>query len=1706
MDARRSSLSPEVPRSFSVLYPDHRETKKRHTITDKSLTEALSLNTPVKRREEDMVSFESPFYKRTKSPSFNDEEFKHALRSPLGSSEKIENNSDPELDVLYKQRPQTSRDLRYIDIDLENDIEIPVIPTEKNPEFFIQHNKKEDMVRLDESTDEIKQDSMRTRKKYQEIRINHEDFVERQNPFRVEELEEKKKDDDLGEHLELAERLNHSRWQVRRKVYADIADCFRAKSFLMEIETNSNVFDYFENKLKNIVSDSNLVSQLEGLQTLLCYVNCAPQIKNTVFYLGDELIPKCALTKPKSGEMVNQIIVRMLERDTELQLFHLIIKRFVAKNQKEACFSIQCVGNALPSLPLVAHLGKSLYNALNKALAHNISEVRIYAMNLLVDLFCYTQDPIDIFIPHLNLKPQQIKEIKDHLLNKDKIAIKWVIFEDSKKNEDENLLICESLEDNVKEDLISLTPQGFFETPYTADIKSKREIMGKFIQAIEKPGIMFEMKDYGTVINTLLHLVENTNVLVYMEAMKAIEILIPKISKSFTYKGKQYVQFLADKFKEKKKPVISSINQILHLFRVHEVLSANTIIDLLVEIAITHKVPTVRELSLLWICDEFKTSNKNVDLLSGEDFAPWYSAIIENISENIGKKVFNICQKDVASNVRDAGIKLLGVLRSALISSPLFNNLDILISKLPKRRIIEIDKNTQQIDIEESFSKELSVHNQNIISKENESPSKPEESVDEVENSISEEIRKLIDCSDNSSKEKLIALGIKIDTLSIDSPEILHEPLNFPSISLKFIDAINMIKGKNPKLTQESKAVVNLRFITNWISQRLGNNLFLNQPEQLNTLLIAVQDIDEKNTQFSEIFVKELRLAKLQLMTVLNKMINPSRELSPLEKMSIDKISAQSKEQSPLLKPLKSSSISPQKSRSASPIDKLNYQKLELDLAEISITNNQFSDDPQHSVTFKKEMENLSKMIKEGDSHFKLEGLTRLIHVVEDWLAACEELKTKPGNPGSWRRGMGRVSQDGSFMKPLFDSFDELKSLVIDISQCCKYKQYVQDPSNFEEIQRLTLEALTSLRIVITDKEAEALFKVLLFEIPIKHTTSSFVKNFNEKAYQLFSDWLAHMPIGGIINNLGQFFTENGDYNINLIFIHAIQWILTVELPSATFEIDIISPILVALIKGMAGCPLISSHPLSESSSQLMISTSEALFLFLVQKFGEEKVTRFIENQLINHGKLLKIYTKWIDNLHKFEEPKNPAILQTVLSSPQMSKINDVSFECSIKKEEQSGVLTAKELEYESRRLESSKKKLNFDLVPESPGTLWKKKGFQENEQFAEAQKMLEEVNKEYLTQVALNDILMKQLEEQKELNKKLASKVMEPVRPEIRASKAINPIKVEQELRQPLQQVTIPVPYDLKNTKNDQTNTQKERSSSPPKIPETAQKPFKPAVEIFKPPETFSLLPLHNKIEGIFNFQHLLLYCNDPNAELLSPLLDTYTQLKTSADKQSLLKSLHTALNQEDILAAMNLFVYKAVLEAVLRFCSLEKFLSEKSAPQSLLIESLANSQDLELTNELQKIAAVLLEGREPTQVILILFQVLQETIPREFREVLPHDRGIYIRLLLKCMTKLLTAVQANNQNIRVFDILVELNRLFEAHPPEELTTECPSVYEYEHMFKVLRNISDIILSIQPEKVQAFLKLITRQKERPKNIFVKYMSAALAKRHQMSV
>jgi hypothetical protein len=79
-------------------------------------------------------------------------------------------------------------------------------------------------------------------------------------------------------------------------------------------------------------------------------------------------------------------------------------------------------------------------------------------------------------------------------------------------------------------DLIALLPDDFSEIPYTQQINTKKRLMELFnaelVKIVEKgSAAVIKQKDYSIIFNTVLHMLEDKNMLVFLEAIKSLELL-----------------------------------------------------------------------------------------------------------------------------------------------------------------------------------------------------------------------------------------------------------------------------------------------------------------------------------------------------------------------------------------------------------------------------------------------------------------------------------------------------------------------------------------------------------------------------------------------------------------------------------------------------------------------------------------------------------------------------------------------------------------------------------------------------------------------------------------------------------------------------------------------------------------------------------------------------------------------------------------------------------------------------------------------------------------------------------------------------------------------------------------------------------------------------------------------------------------------------
>lgn len=1471
-------------------------------------------------------------------------------------------------------------------------------------------------------------------------------------------------EDDLGTKLTIQERMSSPRWQVRKQLYIDIADSLRTGRFLMNIETEMSVFEFFEPLLKDMAWDSNLTSQLEGLQTILVYMKLVPGVKNSLFFLADELIQKCALTKQKSGELVCQIVIELLGKDTEGLLVFYIIKRFTAKNPKEACFALSCIKQALPVLACAESIGKNLANGLNKTLSHSIAEVRNASLALACDLFVYVSDEIDTYIKNLDLKTMQIKEFKETLEAKEKSSSKWTLFNKEKqKAESNDLLILEDTQESLKTDLATLVPEGFFDMPYSSEIKQNREKLVKFSQKLEVPGLIIEKKEYPTIINVLLHLIESNNNLIYTEAIKIVEILVPKIPKSFTYKAKQYIQFLSDKFKEKKKTIIQAASNILHLFRINEVCSFECIIDILLENSI-HKVPQVRENSLNWVSSELQKYPATIDLLEINANSSPYEKTIENIINVFGSRILNIALKDTVGSVRDASVKLLYYFKS-LNSNNLL--LESFLSKLPKKKLPIVENKYEEAEIEivvkdsSPVPTDFFVEIPAVDDKDQETIvfviddiKKYSEGVFRFENLMSH-LKTMDVASIASAKQAIVStitwvffkinpqkLAIKTENYILElnslTEAIIREIGSFEDQSLqkmlkmifqfpafvsknwhKSIEAtldvvfmlsnqmtiINCAVGfmgntrlKKPRITHEEKALICVRFLYAWLVKKIDKNFVKNNSEKSLNLIDTILDIRENDTTFSEQFIKELQLAKNNLSGQIRKY-------------------------------LASGEISPSKSRSPN-----------LSIIEVPEIVDEVSN-------WNKDIKDIHLALKSANSSQKLSILNKFMDVVENILAYNQNKPQK----APWKRGIGR-SQSLGDTQPVKQGLlslpvEELENFVKDlIFLCTKYKNYTQEPTLFEELQQSTVSALTTLRVVISDKDSEIVFKQLLYHLPVKHSNSSFVKNFNMTVYQLFSDWLAHLATWQVISLVADCFKIDSVFNIHIVYIHTIQWFIEIELKLGNFALEHLSPLVFYVAQGLFGGPLHNSHPLSHSTKQLLIFNSQIFIEYLIEIFTLDNVCGFFEENLVNSGKLYEQFQEWEDK-HK----------KTLECSPETVIVKDES-----SPEEPSPIRNVRAPE---RILPEN------DRVQVDPERFILAAKLEEmSEQHKETRKNLEEVNKEYLTQVTINYELMQKLERAQEKAQKKPEENSPRAKPvETKRTPSFRPLTNFEDLLRPRAE----------------------------EVPKPAQN--KVPVFEFEKLDT-PTVPFYMKTTEVYSYQMRFINSKDPEA-LSSHLLQVYTTLPAS-HKKPFVQFIYKALENEDLLEALTFPIYKSLVFSILQFCVCEKLAS--STTQSFLIKTLANSEDLDLTTELQKLLSLILSIENCTATFKALVQCACETLPETFYLHLSSEKKVFLRLILKCSFKFVSGISSSEKTIRVFDCLLELNKLFLSHPPETLNSDCSDVAEYEHMFKVLRGISDGLIGINPQKAQAFLIFICPNKAN-KTVYLKYVTALLMKKYNLS-
>ena len=153
-------------------------------------------------------------------------------------------------------------------------------------------------------------------------------------------------------------------------------------------------------------------------------------------------------------------------------------------------------------------------------------------------------------------------------------------------------------------DLLNLIPENFNEIPYISQINVKKKSMESFNGELSKlvggrPGsVVIKNKDYTLIYNTVAHMLEDKNMLVFVEAIKTVEllsILIGPMNYLTQPKVKAWISLLAGKYGETKTAVIAAVDRAMLAVVKHAYNQVMFSRDCVNEIASTHKNPRVKQ-------------------------------------------------------------------------------------------------------------------------------------------------------------------------------------------------------------------------------------------------------------------------------------------------------------------------------------------------------------------------------------------------------------------------------------------------------------------------------------------------------------------------------------------------------------------------------------------------------------------------------------------------------------------------------------------------------------------------------------------------------------------------------------------------------------------------------------------------------------------------------------------------------------------------------------------------------------------------------------------------------------------------------------------------------------------------------------------------------------------------------------------------------
>ncbi|KAG8438277.1 hypothetical protein GDO86_008822 [Hymenochirus boettgeri] len=462
-------------------------------------------------------------------------------------------------------------------------------------------------------------------------------------------------DDSEWMKLPVDQKCEHKVWKARLNGYEEAI-----KVFQKIVDEKSPEWSKYLGLIKKLVTESNAVAQLKGLEAALVYVENAHVAGKTTGEVVSGVVNK-VFNQPKARakELGADICLMYIEIEKGEAVQEELLKGLDNKNPKIVVACVETLRRALSEFGSKIMSLKPIIKVLPKLFESREKAVRDEAKLLAVEIYRWIRDALRP--PLQNINPVQLKELEEEWVKLPQSAAKQTRFLRSQQDlkakfeqqqqaggddageemEEESVPQVDAYELLEAVDILSKLPKDFYDKIEAKKWQERKEALEAVEALVKNPKL--EAGDYNDLVRALKKVIgKDTNVMLVALAAKCLTGLATGLRKKFGSYAGHVVPTIFEKFKEKKPQVVQTLQEAIDAIFLTTTLQ-NISEDVLA--VMDNKNPAIKQQTSLFLGRSFRHCTPSS--LPKSLLKPFCAALLKQIN-------------DSAPEVRDAAFEALG--------------------------------------------------------------------------------------------------------------------------------------------------------------------------------------------------------------------------------------------------------------------------------------------------------------------------------------------------------------------------------------------------------------------------------------------------------------------------------------------------------------------------------------------------------------------------------------------------------------------------------------------------------------------------------------------------------------------------------------------------------------------------------------------------------------------------------------------------------------------------------------------------------------------------------------------------------------------------------------------------------------------------------------------------------------------------------------